>query len=121
MAEAGGKSFTFHLEALQDPGTSSPLLDSFQLKSILAYGLSLMCDIDVPTESAHELVDLIKSTGMKSAVAISPATPSKAVTDKLGNSVDMILVMTVVPGAPHLPFASGFTRSDDCPCRYVSL
>ncbi|GAA6015572.1 hypothetical protein JCM11491_007160 [Sporobolomyces phaffii] len=68
VAEAGGKSFTFHLEALQDP------------------------------ESAHELVDLIKSTGMKSAVAISPATPSTAVTDKLGNSVDMILVMTVVPG-----------------------
>jgi ribulose-phosphate 3-epimerase len=35
---------------------------------------------------------------MKSAVAISPATPSNAITDKLGNSVDMILVMTVVPG-----------------------
>lgn len=35
---------------------------------------------------------------MRSAVAISPSTPSNAVTDKLGNSVDMILVMTVVPG-----------------------
>ena len=35
---------------------------------------------------------------MRAAVAISPDTPSSAVTDALGNSVDMILVMTVVPG-----------------------
>jgi len=35
---------------------------------------------------------------MKSAVAISPATPSSAISDKLGESVDMMLVMTVVPG-----------------------
>lgn len=36
---------------------------------------------------------------MRAAVAISPATPAAAITDKLGNSVDMMLVMTVVPGA----------------------
>ncbi|GAA5856352.1 hypothetical protein JCM5353_004306 [Sporobolomyces roseus] len=69
VAEAGGKSYTFHIEALSDP------------------------------ENAHELVKLIKENGMKSAVAISPATPSSAISDKLGESVDMMLIMTVVPGA----------------------
>ncbi|BGP49299.1 RIBULOSE-phosphate 3-epimerase [Rhodotorula kratochvilovae] len=69
VAEAGGKSYTFHIEALSDP------------------------------ENAHELVELIHSTGMRAAVAISPATPSSAISDKLGESVDMLLVMTVVPGA----------------------
>lgn len=47
-------------------------------------------------------MELIKSTGMRAAVAISPDTPSSAITDALGNSVDMLLVMTVVPGT--LPF-----------------
>ncbi|SCV74993.1 BQ2448_8022 [Microbotryum intermedium] len=68
VAEAGGKSYTFHLEALAEP------------------------------EKAHELVELIHSNGMRAAVAISPATPSSAISDALGNSVDMLLVMTVVPG-----------------------
>ncbi|GAA5901926.1 hypothetical protein JCM8208_006641 [Rhodotorula glutinis] len=69
VAEAGGKSYTFHIEALAHP------------------------------ESAHELVELIHSTGMRAAVAISPDTPASAISDKLGESVDMLLVMTVVPGA----------------------
>ncbi|GAA5922994.1 hypothetical protein JCM3775_006215 [Rhodotorula graminis] len=69
VAKAGGKSYTFHIEALSHP------------------------------ESAHELVELIHSTGMRAAVAISPDTPSSAISDKLGESVDMLLVMTVVPGA----------------------
>ncbi|ORY69138.1 ribulose-5-phosphate 3-epimerase [Leucosporidium creatinivorum] len=68
VAEAGGKSYTFHIEALTDPA------------------------------KAHEVVELIHSTGMRAAVAISPDTPSSAITDALGNSVDMLLVMTVVPG-----------------------
>ncbi|GAA5830911.1 hypothetical protein JCM3770_000984, partial [Rhodotorula araucariae] len=49
--------------------------------------------------TAHELVELIHSTGMRAAVAISPDTPSSAISDALGASVDMLLVMTVVPGA----------------------
>jgi ribulose-phosphate 3-epimerase len=44
-------------------------------------------------------VELIHSTGMRAAVAISPDTPTSSITDALGNSVDMLLVMTVVPGA----------------------
>lgn len=50
-------------------------------------------------ENAHEIVELIHQHGMRAAVAISPDTPSSAISDKLGNSVDMLLVMTVVPGA----------------------
>ncbi|GAA5862203.1 hypothetical protein JCM5296_007486 [Sporobolomyces johnsonii] len=69
VAEAGGKSYTFHIEALEKP------------------------------ELAHQLVDLIHANGMRAAVAISPDTPSSAITDALGESVDMLLVMTVVPGA----------------------
>ncbi|PRQ73511.1 Ribulose-phosphate 3-epimerase [Rhodotorula toruloides] len=67
VAEAGGKSYTFHIEALADP---SP-----------------------------ELVDLIHSHSMRAAVAISPSTPSSAISTSLGQKVDMLLVMTVVPGA----------------------
>lgn len=35
---------------------------------------------------------------MKAGVAISPKTPSTIVTDEIGASADMILVMTVHPG-----------------------
>lgn len=35
---------------------------------------------------------------MRAAVAISPDTPSSAITDEVANLVDMLLVMTVYPG-----------------------
>jgi ribulose-phosphate 3-epimerase len=35
---------------------------------------------------------------MKAGVAISPATPSTAITDAIAEKADMLLVMTVVPG-----------------------
>lgn len=35
---------------------------------------------------------------MKCGVAISPHTPSSAITDAIGNKADMLLVMTVIPG-----------------------
>ncbi|GAA5848973.1 hypothetical protein JCM8547_006401 [Rhodosporidiobolus lusitaniae] len=76
VAEAGGKSYTFHIEALADPSQAAPL------------------------------VSLIHSTGMRAAVAISPGTPASAISDELGNSVDMMLVMTVVPGAGGQKFMS---------------
>ncbi|KAL8278636.1 hypothetical protein RQP46_008928 [Phenoliferia psychrophenolica] len=68
VADAGGKSFTFHIEALAEP------------------------------EKAHDLVIQIHKAGMRAAVAISPDTPSSAISDLLGHEVDMLLVMTVVPG-----------------------
>lgn len=36
---------------------------------------------------------------MKAGVAISPDTPSTAISDELGEAADMLLVMTVYPGA----------------------
>jgi pentose-5-phosphate-3-epimerase len=51
---------------------------------------------------------------MRAAVAISPDTPSSAITDALGNSVDMLLVMTVVPGS-SLPFLLFYSQAD-LPC-----
>lgn len=35
---------------------------------------------------------------MKAGVAISPDTPSTAITDEVGKAADMLLVMTVYPG-----------------------
>jgi len=35
---------------------------------------------------------------MKAGVAISPDTPSTAITNEIGNLADMLLVMTVYPG-----------------------
>ena len=45
---------------------------------------------------------------MKAGVAISPDTPSTAITDEIGNLADMLLVMTVYPGSlfvfrTHIP------------------
>lgn len=35
---------------------------------------------------------------MKAGVAISPDTPSAAITDEIADAADMLLVMTVYPG-----------------------
>lgn len=35
---------------------------------------------------------------MKAGIAISPDTPSTAITDEVANAADMLLVMTVYPG-----------------------
>lgn len=35
---------------------------------------------------------------MKAGVAISPDTPSSAITDEIAAAADMLLVMTVYPG-----------------------
>jgi pentose-5-phosphate-3-epimerase len=36
---------------------------------------------------------------MRAGVAISPDTPSTAITDEIGAAADMLLVMTVYPGS----------------------
>jgi len=43
-------------------------------------------------------VKKINNAKMKAGIAISPDTPSTAITDEVGNAVDLILVMTVYPG-----------------------
>jgi pentose-5-phosphate-3-epimerase len=45
------------------------------------------------------LIEAIRARKMKVGVAISPDTPSTAITDEVANAADMLLVMTVYPGA----------------------
>lgn len=49
-------------------------------------------------EEPVALVEQIHKAGMKAGVAISPDTPSTAITDEVANAADMLLVMTVYPG-----------------------
>lgn len=46
-----------------------------------------------------DIVRQIKASGMRAAVAINPGTPSSEISDELAHALDMILVMTVWPGA----------------------
>ncbi|MFH0867990.1 MAG: ribulose-phosphate 3-epimerase [Candidatus Woesearchaeota archaeon] len=57
-------------------------------------------NITVHQEACSDLVgtlEFIKSNNIKAAVAINPKTPLSAIKDVLDN-VDMVLIMTVVPG-----------------------
>ncbi|KAG0140276.1 hypothetical protein CROQUDRAFT_84432 [Cronartium quercuum f. sp. fusiforme G11] len=73
VSEAGGASYTFHIEAcLQNPGSDH-----------------------------HEPLAIIRkihASGMRAGVAISPDTPSQAITDEIAAEADLLLVMTVHPG-----------------------
>ena len=51
------------------------------------------------TANALSVIDQIHSSGMKCGVAISPQTASSEITDEIGSKADMLLVMTVHPGA----------------------
>ena len=48
---------------------------------------------------------------MKAGMAISPDTPSSAVTDEIAKAADMILVMTVYPGESMFPLLARPQRS----------
>lgn len=50
------------------------------------------------------LINAIHERNMKAGVAISPDTPSTAITDAIGEAADMLLVMTVYPGYFSFPF-----------------
>ncbi|ODN99464.1 ribulose-phosphate 3-epimerase [Cryptococcus wingfieldii CBS 7118] len=50
-----------------------------------------------PTET-EKVIDLIHEHKMLAGLAISPHTPSSAITDSLGSKADLLLVMTVRPG-----------------------
>jgi len=65
---------------------------------IAAAGGSLYCFHQEATNDPMTLVKQIHDKGMKAGIAISPDTPSQAITDEVGKAVDMILVMTVYPG-----------------------
>ncbi|KAF8647943.1 hypothetical protein AX16_006475 [Volvariella volvacea WC 439] len=61
-------------------------------------GGALYCFHLEATNDPLSIINHIHSRGMKAGVAISPDTPSTAVTDDVGAAADMLLVMTVYPG-----------------------
>ncbi|KAG6818023.1 hypothetical protein H0H87_009178 [Tephrocybe sp. NHM501043] len=61
-------------------------------------GGALYCFHIEATSDAVSLINAIHSRNMKAGVAISPDTPSTAITDAIGEAADMLLVMTVYPG-----------------------
>ncbi|KAF8314979.1 ribulose-5-phosphate 3-epimerase [Clavulina sp. PMI_390] len=65
---------------------------------IASAGGALYCFHLEATKDALALVNQIHAAGMKAGVAISPDTPSTAITDEVANAADMLLVMTVYPG-----------------------
>jgi len=50
------------------------------------------------TDNPLPLIENIHKRNMKAGVAISPDTPSTAITDEIAEVADMLLVMTVYPG-----------------------
>ncbi|KAI0080293.1 ribulose-phosphate 3-epimerase [Panus rudis PR-1116 ss-1] len=61
-------------------------------------GGALYCFHIEATSDPLSLIDAIHARKMKAGVAISPDTPSTAITDEIGEAADMLLVMTVYPG-----------------------
>lgn len=85
IAEAGGSSYTFHLEAACESSREEVV------------GRQVL--IGAPSsDDPMEVVKRIKAEKMRAAVAINPGTPTSEISNELGEAVDMILVMTVWPG-----------------------
>ncbi|GLB36048.1 putative ribulose-phosphate 3-epimerase [Lyophyllum shimeji] len=61
-------------------------------------GGALYCFHLEATSNPVSLINAIHDRNMKAGVAISPDTPSSAITDEIGAAADMLLVMTVYPG-----------------------
>jgi len=61
-------------------------------------GGALYCFHLEATGDPLSVIKAIRARNMKVGVAISPDTPSTAITDEVANAADMLLVMTVYPG-----------------------
>ncbi|KAJ7275151.1 ribulose-5-phosphate 3-epimerase [Mycena haematopus] len=61
-------------------------------------GGALYCFHLEATTDPFSVIKAIRARNMKVGVAISPDTPSTAITDEVANAADMLLVMTVYPG-----------------------
>ncbi|EIW64318.1 ribulose-5-phosphate 3-epimerase [Trametes versicolor FP-101664 SS1] len=61
-------------------------------------GGSLYCFHLEAASDPLAIIDQIHQRNMKAGVAISPDTPSTAITDEIAHAADMLLVMTVYPG-----------------------
>ncbi|KAJ7293475.1 ribulose-5-phosphate 3-epimerase [Mycena rebaudengoi] len=61
-------------------------------------GGALYCFHLEATNDPLSVIKAIRARNMKVGVAISPDTPSTAITDEIAEAADMLLVMTVYPG-----------------------
>ncbi|KAJ7706289.1 ribulose-5-phosphate 3-epimerase [Mycena rosella] len=61
-------------------------------------GGALYCFHLEATSEPLSVIKAIRARNMKVGVAISPDTPSAAITDEIAEAADMLLVMTVYPG-----------------------
>ncbi|KAA1468725.1 ribulose-phosphate 3-epimerase [Dentipellis sp. KUC8613] len=68
------------------------------VKDIAEAGGALYCFHIEATTDPVSLIHLIHEHKMRAGVAISPDTPSTAISDEVGEFADMLLVMTVYPG-----------------------
>jgi len=68
------------------------------VKDIADAGGALYCFHLEATSDPLPLIDAIHAKQMKAGVAISPDTPSTAITDEIGAAADMLTIMTVYPG-----------------------
>ncbi|TEB35156.1 Ribulose-phosphate 3-epimerase [Coprinellus micaceus] len=86
IADAGGALYCFHIEAA-----------CMSLPSNALCYLHPSSD-DTPSPTPLPSIHTIHKRNMKAGVAISPDTPSTAITDEIAAVADMLLVMTVYPG-----------------------
>ncbi|KAF7968226.1 hypothetical protein HWV62_6423 [Athelia sp. TMB] len=68
------------------------------VSDIAEAGGALYCFHLEATSDPLSLIAVIHEKKMKAGVAISPDTPSTAITDEIAAAADMLLVMTVYPG-----------------------
>lgn len=75
-------------------------------------------NIDDPVEVIRQ----IKASGMRASIAINPGTPATEISDEIAHAVDMILVMTVWPGAGGQKFiAECVPKVAELRARYPEL
>lgn len=73
-------------------------------------GGALYCFHFEATSDPLALIHAIHERKMKAGVAISPDTPSTAITDEIAAAADMLTVMTVYPGAGGQKFMERCVR-----------
>ncbi|KAH8835270.1 ribulose-5-phosphate 3-epimerase [Flagelloscypha sp. PMI_526] len=83
-------------------------------------GGSLYCFHFEATKEPIALIEAIRARKMQVGIAISPDTPSSAISDEIGQAVDMLLVMTVYPGM-HLNCRGGQKFLDRCVPKVAEL
>jgi Ribulose-phosphate 3 epimerase family len=94
------------LQTQEDPSTAFTSRLHVSLLSASEYPNILYAHRDAA--DPVPLIHAIHERRMKAGVAISPDTPSTSISDEVGELADLLLVMTVYPGAGLLLFSLPF-------------